>query len=129
MDPPNVLDHARSAAGPKWVREGAIPLPPRCRARVNSLDLPACPFRAPGDPVVIAPGGEQCRRLRRSRPQVAQGQESHAAEIAQPKPPVVSPTFTLVLHTPETHAYPAVQAAKAVTDIGIRGGEVMRRAP
>jgi len=26
------------------------PLPPRCRSRVDSLHLPACPLRAPGDP-------------------------------------------------------------------------------
>ena len=41
----------------KWVRDRAIPIPPRCRARVNSLDLPASPFRAPGDALAIAPGG------------------------------------------------------------------------
>ncbi len=48
--------------------------------------------------------------------------------MVQPEPPVVGATFTLELHTPETHAYPAVQAAKAVAAVGIRGGEVIRRA-
>ena len=47
----------------------------------------------------------------------------------QPKPSVVGTTFTLELQTPETHAYPAVQAAKEVADFGIRGGEIVRRAP
>src|ERR1700694_5953608 len=56
----------------KWVRERAIPLPPRCRTRVNSLDLPAGPFRAPGDSIAIAPGGERFCCLRRSGPHVAQ---------------------------------------------------------
>ena len=42
----------------QWVRERAIPLPPRCRKRVNSLYLPASPFRAPGDPMTLAPCGE-----------------------------------------------------------------------
>jgi hypothetical protein len=46
----------------------------------------------------------------------------------QPYPPVVGSAFALVLHTPETHAYPAVQAAKAVAAIGERGGEIIRRA-
>src|SRR5208282_2413343 len=41
----------------KWVRDRAIPIPPRCRTRVNALDLPASPFRAPGDALAIAPGG------------------------------------------------------------------------
>ena len=49
--------------------------------------------------------------------------------MLQPKPPVVASAFALVLHTPETHAYPAVQAAKEVADIGKRGGEIIRRAP
>jgi hypothetical protein len=31
-----------------------IPLPPRCRDRVNSLYLPACGFPAPGDPRCLA---------------------------------------------------------------------------
>jgi hypothetical protein len=38
----------------KRVREWVIPLPPRCRQRVNSLYLPACPVRAPGDPIASA---------------------------------------------------------------------------
>src|SRR5271169_3316189 len=67
--------------------------------------------------------------LQRSRPQLGQGAKTQATEIDQPKPPVVGATFALVLHTPETHAYPAVQAAKEVTDMGKRGGEVSRRAP
>ena len=31
-----------------------IPLPPRCRDRVNTLYLPACGFPAPGDPCSLA---------------------------------------------------------------------------
>ena len=46
-----------SKPGDKWVRERVIPLPPRCREGVNSPYLPACPFRAPGDPIAIAPTG------------------------------------------------------------------------
>src|SRR5438477_2430605 len=46
---------------PKWVREGAIPLPPSCRTGVDSPDLPACPFRAPGDAMSLAPCGEDTR--------------------------------------------------------------------
>src|ERR1700689_2002868 len=48
--------------------------------------------------------------------------------MAQPYPPVVGSTFAFVLHTPETHAYPAVQTTKAVAAIRERGGEVVRRA-
>ena len=32
----------------------AIPLPPRCRNRVDSLYLPACGFPAPGDSKKLA---------------------------------------------------------------------------
>src|SRR5208282_701028 len=63
----------------KWVRERAIPLPPRSRQRVNSLYLPAGPFRAPGDAIAIAPRGERNRLLRRSGPQVSQRQEPQVA--------------------------------------------------
>jgi hypothetical protein len=49
--------------------------------------------------------------------------------MLQPEPPVVGATFTLELHAPETHACPAVQAAKEVADVGKRGGEIVRRAP
>jgi hypothetical protein len=112
----------------KRVRERAIPLPPRCRTRVNSLDLPSCPFRAPGDPIAMAPGGERDGLLPRNRTRVVQGQEPPRAERAQPEPPVVGTTFTLELHAPETHAYPAVQAAKEVAATRERGGEVIRRA-
>jgi len=58
----------------QWVRERAIPLPPRCRSEVNSSHLPASPFRAPGDAMTIAPFGEWLRLLRRGGPQVEQEQ-------------------------------------------------------
>jgi hypothetical protein len=43
-----------------WVRERVIPLPPRCRNGVNSPYLPASPFQAPGDAVVVAPAVGRC---------------------------------------------------------------------
>src|SRR5208337_4470110 len=48
--------------------------------------------------------------------------------MSQPEPPVVGATFTLELHTPETHAYPAVQAAKEVAASRERGCEIVRGA-
>ena len=50
------------------------------------------------------PGGERDRFLRRSGPQVAQGQKSQVTESVQPEPPVVGTTFALELHAPEPHA-------------------------
>jgi hypothetical protein len=39
----------------KWVRERAIPLPPRSRDGVDSPYLPASLFQAPGDAIAVAP--------------------------------------------------------------------------
>jgi hypothetical protein len=75
----------------QWVRERAIPLPPRCRKRVSSLYLPACPFRAPGDPIVIAPLGASERRHCRWCPSVGQEHKAHVGEALPPEPPVIRP--------------------------------------
>ena len=65
----------------KWVRERAIPLPPRCRERVSSLYLPACPFRAPGDPIVSASWEASRQRHRRGCSCVGQEQEAQVAQM------------------------------------------------
>ena len=69
----------------EWVREWAIPLPPRCRERVSSLYLPACLFQAPGDSMASA-SWEASRRPHRRRgvPDVSQEDNSHVAEVLLP---------------------------------------------
>ena len=96
--------------------------------RVDSPYLPASPFRAPGDTIAVAPCEASSRLHRRWCSCVAQELEAQAGQVLPLQPPVVRELFALELHAPDTHAYPAVQRAKQITDTGKRGGEIIRRA-
>src|SRR6266481_10085461 len=85
----------------KWVREGFIPFPPRCRKGVDSPYLPACPFRAPGDSMVVAPDEASGRCHRGRVPTVGQKDKAHACQVLPLEPPIVRVLFALELHAPD----------------------------
>src|SRR6266576_4402402 len=93
------------SAGPtlEWVRERAIPLPPRCRERVDSLYLPAGPFRAPGDALAVAPCRASRRLHRRWSPGISQEHEAQVGQVLPPEPPVVQASLAFELHTADSH--------------------------
>ena len=62
----------------------------------------------------------------RVREQIAKEDAAHASEVFLVQSPVVVPRLSLVLHGPQPHAEPLVQALEEVADIAERGSEIVR---
>jgi len=106
---------------------GLRPPPPRCRNGVDSPYLPACPFRAPGDPAEIAPEGEPLRSRYAGGDHCQKRQQAQPLQVLQAKSEVVLHRLAFEFHAPQTHADPAIEAAVHVAAVGPPGGEIVRR--
>src|SRR5436309_11147317 len=85
---------------------------PFVAAGVDSPDLPACIFHAPGDPAVIAPEEGRYRNLL-SWPRSTKAFQSNKAESIEDfvvELQMVTTAFRLGFHAAEPHANPAIQA-------------------
>src|SRR5207253_1887725 len=90
---------------------------PFVAAGVDSPDLPACIFHAPGDPAVIAPEEGRYRNLL-SWPRSTKAFQSNKSESIENlvvELQVVTTAFRLGFHAAEPHANPTIQAIERRT--------------
>src|ERR1700735_5040393 len=118
----------RSEKEHEWVREWDHSTPSPLSQEGQFPPFTGVPLSGTGRPrcKCLVGGIRGSHRGRGSRFKKVDQAESF--EVFASEPPVVRPTFALELHAADSHANPAVQAAKAVVDMGERSREVIRDA-